>query len=665
MDRMRRSNVDPLVVARVEDGVKAMERYRPTWHEALAFFDNDQYVEQSAVTGQLDRVETRNGSDAKPRFRIRSTRNRYTSKLISECSLLIGRIPGYEVTPNNSDPRATNGANLGEKALLGLHDSLQLDRVAIDTLIHAANCGSGYTWPYWNGKEGPFVGTTDEGEHVQMGSVGVWKLRQDEVIWEDGVEFAESQWYCVRKAQPVEAVKARAGYIGPQDLKPDAESTLMEARQGQGDKNLVFVHHYLEKPTPQLPRGRWVVFANNQVIERGGDWPCIDEMTGEAIPVLHQMSWIRRAHRHRDMGPGEMLVELQRDYNRTVSQIAEWQQLVLQPQVFAPLGSLLDEYTNEAGAVFEYRPIGGLKPEWRQTPDIPIGLFQQLDRIVADMEEIVAGGPGFPADTESASHVQELNAREEGRRALVVKELARWWATMGRHILYLVQKHYEEPRLMRLQGRFGPDRTLSFKGSDIPNSLDVRVAEASITPQTRAAQEAKIMMFADKGWVEPHKAMAALSGGSAQRLIDEFELDINRQYREIEQMMELANAPAPELREDLPPEYQMALLQEHLSATSPYVEEHDNHTIHMDVLKQWMKTRDFDEQPDVVKGIARLHYMQHQQADQAMLMQEMQRQSMMAAQAGMNNAGSPAAAGGAQKVEPSRASAASHKEGFQ
>jgi hypothetical protein len=631
--------VDSAIRKRVEKGIAAMERYRPIWHEALAFFDNDQYVEQSAVTGDLARLESRDGGTQKPRWRMRRVHNRMTSRIVGECSFLVGRIPGWEATPVNSDPRAMNGAALSEKVLLALYDSLDLSTVAYDTLIHAANCASGYSWPYWNSGVGTFIGGDDGQPVAQTGEIGVWRLRQDEVIWEDGVSFDDSSWYCVRKAQDVEKVKGQAGYIGPRELKPDAQSTLQEARQGQANKDLVFVHHYLEKPCPAYPQGRWIVYAGGKEIVAPGDWPAIDPESGAAVPVLHQVSWIRRAHRHRDLGIGELMVDLQRSYNDTCNRIEEWIKLAVNPQLLAPQGSLIDEYTTESGRVVEYRATMGLKPEWMDVREVPLSLFKQLDQILADMDEVVtSGGSSLPTDTNSASHVQALNEREESRRGLLVKDLAKWWASMGRHLLFLVQQHYDEPRLLRLQGRFGPDRVLGFRGSDIPAGIDVRVTEGSLTPQTRAAQEAKIAMFVDKGWVEPHKAMAALAGGSAQKLIDEFELDISKQYREIEEIMKVASVPAPAIHPDLPSTHAMAIIQEHVLESIPKVEDFDDHAIHMDVLKQWMKTRDFEEQPDVVKGAARAHYLQHEQADQAQQFQAAQQAAAQAQSIGQGNA---------------------------
>jgi hypothetical protein len=138
------------VAKRIDRGTTAMERYLPTWVEALAFFDNDQYVERSAVhpTG-VDRLETREGG-TKARYQLRNVFNRYTPKLLEECAMLASRTPGFECVPMNGDPSAQHGARLGEKALLGAYELLELDTEMLDLLIHAANCGAAWLWPYWN-----------------------------------------------------------------------------------------------------------------------------------------------------------------------------------------------------------------------------------------------------------------------------------------------------------------------------------------------------------------------------------------------------------------------------------------------------------------------------------------------------------------------------------
>jgi hypothetical protein len=644
------------VAKRIDRGTTAMERYLPTWVEALAFFDNDQYVERSAVhpTG-VDRLETREGG-TKARYQLRNVFNRYTPKLLEECAMLASRTPGFECVPMNGDPSAQHGARLGEKALLGAYELLELDTEMLDLLIHAANCGAAWLWPYWNPGMGAVLDYKD-GKEVRNGELACWRLQQDELLWEPSVNFDDSHWLCIRKAQPVDFVTSQSGYRGPKQLKPDAVNSLIERRERGGDADLVFVYHYLEKPSEAHQRGRWLTLANGQQIDDQRDWPC-RAPNGQAQDAIHRLSWIRRPHRHRDMGVGELMVDPQRSYSRTRNQVLEWKNLVLNPQLLAPVGSITEAPTKQPGKVVFYRPIGGREPRWREVPDIPASYFEVMRQSIADLDEII--GSNFPGDTEGAAHVQALNEREVSRRGLVVRSQARFWGNLGYHLLYLMQQNYDDPRFMPLQGRFGVSLLEGFRGQELTGIRSVRVSAASIEPRTRASVEAKIAMYAQNKWIEPHQAMAAMQGGTAEKLIDDFELDIARQSREIEQIIRVGEQPAPEMPE-VDPEYALAMLQEHIVTTIPQVEvDVDNHRVHVDVLKQYMKTRDYELLDDVVKGALRMHLIQHQQALQIQLQQEMAITTGMAEGMGTANAAVPAG----QKPLPSQPSLGSQAEGL-
>ena len=53
-------------------------------------------------------------------------------------------------------------------------------------------------------------------------------------------------------------------------------------------------------------------------------------------------------------------------------------------------------------------------------------------------------------------------------------DLAEFHSRLGRRCLYLVQRHYTEPRLIKVQGLFGPDLTPGFMGADLMGQADVQ-----------------------------------------------------------------------------------------------------------------------------------------------------------------------------------------------
>lgn len=608
---------DPLVAKRIDRAVKSARPYEATWDEALLFYDNQQWVEQSAINGSIQRVETREGdSNAKPRWRSRLTRNRYTSAIESEKSACAARIPVPECTAPSGDRRHAGMANLAEKVLLGLFRKFGMKQMVLDTMTYTFNCGAGYVWPYWNTNVGEFIEDPETGEVLRTGDIGFWVLGPSEVGWEPGVKFEDSRWHYVRKAQAVSEVVEREGYIGAPELKADAQASVHESGRDAVSAELVFVFHYLERPSKKHPRGRWLQIAGGHLIAEPADYPCEYDM-----PVLHNLDDMRREHRDRPMGRGELMIDVQRTYNRTVNQIIAWKNLVLNPSLLAPKGSLRTQITGAPGEVIEYRPVGGQVPQWRDVPPIPDSYFRTLDQCISDWQEIT-GQHVLPTGMTSGTGVQAINERDDTRRAAFVENLAVFYGRLFEHVLYLVQKHYTEPRVIEYKSRFGTESIADFMGGQLMPGIHVHVNPGSIEPRTKAAQEAKIIMFAERGWLPPHQVMAALRSGNADTIIDDFELDVAKANREIQQLIDMTRG---------------------VGLGPVFASPGDNHQVHLDVLKAWMKTEDFERQDDLTKQAALAHLEQHEVEMQiAVFQQQMEAQGVHTdPQAGVQMGGRP------------------------
>jgi hypothetical protein len=199
-------------------------------------------------------------------------------------------------------------------------------------------------------------------------------------------------------------------------------------------------------------------------------------------------------------------------------------------------------------------------------------------------------------------------------------------------MLYLVQRHYTEDRLLSIQGRFGLELIEGFLGANLKDQCDVRVSAASLTPRTQQAIEQKIMNYAQMGWISPHEAMAAIDGGTAQGLAEGYELQIQKQWREIQQILRVAGTLAP----GAPPE---AFIPAAIPEAKPY----DDHSIHREVLHQFFATVDFERQPEAVQEIFLLHDQQHQALQAQAAAEQAQAQLEQAQGLGMGNAAKPQA----------------------
>lgn len=642
--------LEALVLRRVRTMEGIVRTHEPRWRELWAHFDGDQYAYVSASDGQLTTLETREGG-TKPAHRPRLARNRMTRAIVNECSILTSRFPSYDAVPINHDPDTVNTANVGTKVLINQHRELKLRRKFFQVVQNAAVTGDGYAWPYWDGSVGApimhepsaeerMAGAADQVDTgLREGAVEVRALRQEQVGWEPGVEFERSRWYVIRLTEATAEIPKIPGYVGPETVTADALPFQLNAKDAQGQRSLAFVYHYLERPSMEHPKGRWIQSVGGKIIVPPADYPCSAD-----IPVVHRMPWIERGDRRdRSLGLGELVIDIQRAINRICNQLIAWRNLILVPQVLAPRGTLVKpELSEEPGLVVEFD--GPTPPQWRQVPDIPPGLYKELENAYADMDFIVGQGPAVLPNIASGSGIQAANEREQSYRSMLLGNLADLYASVGRHILYLVAEHWTEERILQVTGKFGVESIPAFKGTVLQGQIaGVTVSEASIEPRTRESQEAKIVMFADKQWISPEKAMQALHSGSADEIIDSFELDIGRVHRQISQLKLLGQNPTLQGL-PVPPEALIPMAKPRI----------DNHQVFISVITDWMKTVDFERQPELVQVAAENWLEQHEQAIQKAQLQEAQMAGIMAQSQGMGNAAAPQTPAGAPS-QPSMA----------
>lgn len=621
----RSAKIDGEVQKRLDRGRARHRNWHPGWAEALAFFEGSQYVYRSALSpnGTLTNLETREFGN-KPRWKARTTRNYIAKFVMAEVSNGTQRLPGYEVTPTTTDPEDVQAARLAEKILLYLYDYIGLRKVLVDAYTYAVVCGEGFVRPYFNRTAGEPLPDVEGEDPLYTGEVAVEALGPHEIYWEPGARFEQSRWHAVEKARTIEEVKEMPGFTGV-DLKPDARGfgsfvAGQLSRSYTMNADMVMVTEYLELPCEKYPRGRRLMIANGKLVTQPEPYPCLIKGPQGYEPVIHKMPFIPTPHRDRDMGLVEQLTDAQRTLNDAINKAIEWKNLSLVPQILEPVGSLIDRPTNEPGARMRYRPIGGQKPEWRQVPSLPRELFELMDRSVQAMEEI-ASLRTLP-QSDSAKALATYVERDQSVRAYIVQALADFHGRLGRHLLHYTQKYFTEPRLIAINGRMGAEYIPDFKGAQLRDQVNVVVLPGSIEPRTREAVRQQVLDYASRGWIAPEQAMRAIEGGTAGDLVDDFELDIAKAHRERMKLVALGNPALP-------------------GGDVPIADDFDNHAVHVFEHSKWMKTREFEEQPEDVKTATRAHIAQHKYFQQQEQMQASDAQAQLAAQRGLEYASGP------------------------
>lgn len=622
------------VLDRVRRGRTRMRKSAAKRNECLSFWRGNHY----AYVDDKDQLRflptaTSIGGGGKEPWRVRQTRNLLTPIVRKEVSAATQRVPSYDVAPSSSDPEDISAARVASQVALYLYEAADVRRAMVDLVTYAVVADEGFAWPYWDTNQGPFI----DGTGTRLGEVAIRVYGRNEVIWEPGLRFHESPWHAVEQARDVNEVQALPGYIGPKKLEPDADvgegPTHEKKRQAE---NLVLVTDFLERPCAQYPKGKWRTLAAGQEILEARDYPTAGVKGMEDYPVLHKLSYIIDPDSDTDQGLVRHLLDAVRTVDDCTNKQVELKNHALVPQLLAPKGSLRTQPTSEPGQVIYYEPTGGQVPQWRPAPDA--GLLDSLQKIKAEAREdlqYISSQNDLPGGDVSGDALQVRIENDQSTRQEFFANVAGVHSSVMRHMLALTQMHYTEPRLVQINGRFGPDRIEDFKGASLRNQIDVRVFPGSIEPRTRQSIEKKVMTLYQLQLISKEQALAGLNGGVGERLVDSYELDVGRANLMIQKLRQGVEVVMAE------PDYFDSITGQEVPGYMP--RRNDNERVWKAVWSDFLKLPEFDRLNAEQKEVAYQIYDGLEMLEMQKAAQAAQAQAAQAEQLGASNAAKPQA----------------------
>ena len=365
---------------------------------------------------------------------------------------------------------------------------------------------------------------------VFEGDIRVDVISPFDVYLDDSAQvFEDCKFAICSHAMSTDEIQSRFGLR----LKPNAinrypdESLpgLYSFKSGQVKENVreVFYGYFL--PTPQRPDGRFVVFTKSpDIILFESSWP----FPFMELPLI-KFPGMRVPGQLWDSSVVEQAVPIQKELNRTLSQIVEYKNLTLKPQMLAPVGSLRQRITDEPGAIFEYNPVGGRVPEAIPLPGLPGYVAQHLQDMGARLKDIfglteVMQGT-VPPNVEAGVAIDLLQEAATDRLAPQILMMEKSLEYAGNLMLALAQKYYKEPRMIMISGSGSRPKVERFESADIMSGIQVKVETGSGLPRTRAGKQARVMQMLQMGIISPAKAYKFLDMGDFRNLQAQFEAD--------------------------------------------------------------------------------------------------------------------------------------------
>lgn len=629
-------------------------QYDKTWMVNIAFYKGKQYSFFNDRTRQIETLPVEDGD--KPRYRVRLISNQVMPGVQSLLAKLTKTKPVMVATPGSGSDQDRKASQMAQSLLEHWWTDLGLDDKLEEALLWSLICGQGYwkiSWDPLAGKQMRFLldpmgqpitdpslgdvfrsklmqyGVTPMEQAVYMGDVKVEVLSPFNVYHDPSPStYTECNYvFCEHHLEPDE-VKARYGkMVEPDAVAADMDAMLPVANHPTASKpTLATIYTGYFRPSAIAPNGRVVVFSRDEILS-DEPWP----YPFDTLPII-KFPGVRVPGQILDSSVTEQAIPIQKELNRTLSQIVTYKNLGIRPRYWAPSGALGGlKITDEPGVLYEYNPVGGMKPEAEQMPGLQPYVFQLLQDIQMRLRdafyltEVTEGT--VPPNVEAGIAIDLLQEMATDRLAPTIKLLETSLAHAGQLLLCLAQQYYTEPRQMKIAGSGGSIQVKRFSQADINANLSVVVEAGSALPRTRAGRQARIERYVEMGLIRPDQAYKYLDLADLKGLASKFKIDEDKAYREHDKLlrgeplnpeaiqdalMALQQGVNPESGQPLtgdPQEIMDALRRAGLQP-GPV----DNHEVEMDIHAEFIKSIEFEALPPDVKRDFYIHAELHQDA---------------------------------------------------
>lgn len=619
------------------------------WKLNLAFYKGKQWSYIDRNLGRVVTLATEDGD--KPRFRVRIVSNQIIQGAHSLLAKFTKTKPIMTATPGSSSDHDVKAAQMAESLMEHWWSEFQMEDLMGEALLWGIIAGQGYWKITWDGQAGTpmrfmidprtqqpivdesvkeslkaqmaAVGQQPQETTVYLGDIKIEAMSPFDVYLDPSAKtFTECKYaICVHNLTPDE-IKARWRKEVKPDSAPSAEDAMLPFQSAEDAATptlkRVFVGYF--RPQPALPKGRYVVWTSepNEILQ-DDPWPFpFNELPLVKFPGLRVPGSVY------DSSVVEHAIPLQKEMNRTISQIVEYKNLTIKPRVWAPVGSIRQRLTNEPGAVYEFVPIAGLRPEVEKLPTMPPYVFDHLQQIttrlrdVFSLQEVTEGT--VPPNVEAGVAIDLLQEMATDRLAPIVRLIESALERAGNIMLALAQQYYIEPRLLKIKGSGGSVQVRKFTQADITGGISINVEAGSGLPRTRAGRQARIQSYVEMGVIKPDQAYKYLDIADLKGVAKMFQADEDMAYREHDKLIQgipinpMAQAQAlaavegginPETGMAFQtPEEAFAFIQKAGLQPLPY----ENSAMHLDTHALFLKSVEFEALPDDAKQRFVEHY---------------------------------------------------------
>lgn len=597
------------------------------WYINLSFYFGKQNIallSTPSSTGHNFRLQVPKA----PPWRVRLISNKIRPIIRTELAKCTAAKPTATVIPASSDDHDIFAARAGEQVYDSIYRRKKVRNVVRRAMFWTLICGNGYIKNWWD-PDSQDIDSDQPGDILIEAEtpfhVFVPDFREEEIERQPYLIHASTKsadWVNARYGNKL-ANKINPNISAAQDILEDSFINLTGARQLKKDHILCLEVWIKPGMHPRFPNGGVYTVLGDELIQAHDGWPFAH---GE-YPFI-KLDHIPTGKYYNDSVITD-LVPLQKEYNRTRSQIIENKNRMSRQQLLAVAGSIdPSKVTNEPGQIITYK-AGYPAPTPLQLQATPTYVIEELNRCLADMDDIsgqheVTKGRVPPGVT-AATAISYLQEQDDSKLSHTVDSIEDGIEKLGRQILSHVVSFWDIQRIIRVVGDDGTFDSITLKGSDLRGNTDLKVESGSALPTSKAAKQAFIMDLMKMGFIPPDKGLEVLEIGGINKLYDELQIDIRQAQRE---NLRLQQPPAmPMAQPVIDPQTQQPTPMPPAVPVNTW----DNHGIHIETHNKFRKTQKFEVLDDQIKA----QFEEHIKTHQAVMAQSMQAQMPVDPNAGI------------------------------